>query len=208
MKKPGSKGEHTLQDKYGTSAMAVGFYDKQMRDDLNLKMKKFIARQEMVFIATSDSTGDCDCSFRAGEPGFVHVVDKKTLIYPEFQGNGVMASLGNILENSHIGMVFIDFFKSTVGLHVNGTAQLITNEELLEKKGFDKKIGSNFQTISRIEPDIWVLINVEEAYIHCSKHIPLLKKLNKKIYWGTEKEVHKRGNFFKVKSSTRPSRNQ
>ena len=49
-------------------------------------------------------------------------------------------------------------------------------------------------------PERWILITVEEAYIHCSKHIPLLKKLDKKIHWGTDKEVHKGGDFFKAEA--------
>ena len=66
----------------------------------------------MVSIAISDSKGECDCSFRAGLPGFIKVLTKKTLAYPEYKGSGVWANLGNIRENSYIGMVFIDFFKA------------------------------------------------------------------------------------------------
>ena len=122
MEIPGSKGEHQAQERFGTSRRALAFYNKQMLNYLNPEMREFIARQEMVFIATSDSQGDCDCSLRSGLPGFVRVLDEGTLAYPEFRGNGVMASVGNILENPHMGMIFIDFFKSTVGLHVNDKA--------------------------------------------------------------------------------------
>ena len=94
-------------------------------------MRKFILKQEMVFIATADSKGECDCSFRAGKQGFVRVLNEKTLLYPEYRGNGVMASMGNILENPHIGMTFIDFFENTIGLHVNGKAKIVENDELL-----------------------------------------------------------------------------
>src|SRR5262249_9387088 len=116
MKLPGSKGEHQAQEECGTTRRALSFYNKQMLPYLNPLMRAFIARQEMVFIATADAYGACDCSFRAGLPGFVHVLDDKTLAYPEYRGNGVMASVGNIMENPHIGMIFIDFFQSTVGL--------------------------------------------------------------------------------------------
>ena len=63
----------------------------------------------MFFLATADGHGECDVSFRAGEAGFVHVLDEKILVYPEYRGNGVMASLGNITENPHAGLLFIDF---------------------------------------------------------------------------------------------------
>ena len=107
---PGSRGEHALQERFGTQARAIAFYQNQMLDHLNAEMRAFIAQQEMVFIATADAHGECDCSFRTGLPGFIHVLDAKTLIYPEYRGNGVLASLGNIVENPHIGLFFVDFF--------------------------------------------------------------------------------------------------
>jgi len=94
MKLPGSKGEHQAQEAFGTTRRALTFYNKQMLVYLNPLMREFIARQEMVFIATADAQGACDCSFRAGLPGFVHVLDDTTLAYPEYRGNGVMASVG------------------------------------------------------------------------------------------------------------------
>ena len=124
---PGSRGEHELQKKYSTGKRASAFYEKQVLEHLNPSMREFIARQEMVFIATADSSGECDCSLRAGLPGFVRVLDEKTLLYPEYRGNGVLASLGNMSENHHIGMFFADFFGSTIGLHVNGNARLFAN---------------------------------------------------------------------------------
>ena len=93
-------------------------------------MKEFIANQEILFIATSDKHGECDCSFRFGKPGFVRALNDNYLVYPEYRGNGVLASQGNITENPHIGMIFVDFFASTVGLHVNGKAKVVEHEEL------------------------------------------------------------------------------
>jgi predicted pyridoxine 5'-phosphate oxidase superfamily flavin-nucleotide-binding protein len=57
----------------------------------------------MVFVATADANGNCDCSPRFGISGFVIILDDKTLAYPEYRGNGVFASLGNIIDNPHIG---------------------------------------------------------------------------------------------------------
>ena len=69
MKLPGSKGEHQAQEAFGTTRRALTFYNKQMLHYLNPLMREFIARQEMVFIATADAHGACDCSLRAGLPG-------------------------------------------------------------------------------------------------------------------------------------------
>ena len=68
--RPGSRGEHVLQDWYGTRDRAGRFYDRQLSDQLTPKMVEFIGRMEMAFIATSDAGGECDCSFRAGTAGF------------------------------------------------------------------------------------------------------------------------------------------
>jgi hypothetical protein len=192
----GSEGERILQKKVGSENKASAFYDKQMLDYLNPYMRKFILKQEMVFIATADSKGECDCSFRAGKQGFVRILNEKMLLCPEYRGNGVMASMGNILENSHIGMTFIDFFENTIGLHVNGKAKIVENDELLADKT-QASVANRIQE-GGVAPERWIFITVEEAYIHCSKHIPHLQKLDKKIHWGTDKEAHKGGDFFKT----------
>ena len=194
----GSEGERILQKKVGSENKASAFYDKQMLDYLNPYMRKFILKQEMVFIATADSKGECDCSFRAGKQGFVRVLNEKTLLCPEYRGNGVMASMGNILENSHIGMTFIDFFENTIGLHVNGKAKIVENDELLADKT-QASVANSIQE-EGVAPERWIFITVEEAYIHCSKHIPHLQKLGKKSHWGTDKKAHKGGDFFKTET--------
>ena len=204
MQLPGSTGEHQAQEEFGTTRRALTFYNKQMLPYLNPLMREFIARQEMVFIATADAQGACDCSFRAGLPGFVHVLDDKTLSYPEYRGNGVMASVGNILENPHIGMIFIDFFQSTVGLHVNGKARVVDNEALLARLDVTPEMITATQTTGGRRPERWMLVEVEEAYIHCSKHVPLLQKLSKEIHWGTDDEHYKGGDAFKAKACPRP----
>jgi predicted pyridoxine 5'-phosphate oxidase superfamily flavin-nucleotide-binding protein len=204
MKLPGSKGEHRLQKELATTKKALTFYNKQMLDHLNPTMSAFLANQEIVFIATSDAKGECDCSFRNGPPGWVRVIDEKTLAYPEYRGNGVFASMGNIIENPHIGMIFIDFFDSTVGLHVNGKARIFKDLKLIKSGLFSDALKKGVPNKGGLKAECWVIVEVEEAYIHCSKHIPLLEKKNKEIHWGTNKEIYKGGDKFKAKNSLRP----
>ena len=165
---PGSQGEHEMQEKFQTQDKATDFYNRQMLDYLAPMMQKLIAAQEMVFISTSDKNGECDCSLRSGDAGFITVIDEKRLIYPDYKGNGVLASAGNISENPHIGMLFVDFFEDKVGLHVNGKARIL-EETQLDDFGL-KQLPSKQKTV------FWVLVEVEEAYIHCSKNIPLFTK--------------------------------
>src|SRR5579884_3218093 len=123
---PGSRGEHWLQEWFGSAPRARAFYRKQVLARLTPAMRDFIAEQEMFFLATADGNGECDSSFRAGEKGFIRTLDPGTLPYPEYRGNGVHSSLGNLLENPHLALLFIDFFRAGVGLHVNGRAAICT----------------------------------------------------------------------------------
>lgn len=205
MTNPGSEGEHILQKKFNTEKRAQAFYDNQVLDRLNPRMVEFIANQEILVISTSDAKGDCDCSLRAGGAGFVHVLDEKNLAYPEYRGNGVTASLGNILENPHIGMLFIDFIKDTVGLHVNGKAAIIENNAMLKRKNISQKIIDDMNKKGR-KPERWVLVEVEEAYIHCSKHIPLYQKAGKIQHWGTDDVKIKKTDYFLAKKEREQGR--
>lgn len=189
----GTKGEKDIQNRQESADRAKRFYKYQMQNQLNEKMKELIKKQEMAFIATSDAEGNCDCSPRFGKPGFISILDNQTLAYPEYRGNGVFASLGNILENPHIGIVFVDFFNTTVGLHVNGRANSYLLSEL------PKKFESAINELSKSDTILierWVVIEIDEAYIHCSKHVPKLEKKDKKIRWGTDDKKAKSVDFF------------
>lgn len=104
---------------------------------------------------------------RAGPPGFVQFSGSAQLGYPEFRSNGVMASMGNIVENPHIGLLLVDFVTDLIGLHVNGSAWLVT----------DAQMHANYPDLPRDErpghaATRWVLLDVREADIHCRKHVP------------------------------------
>ena len=200
----GSCGEHDLQERYGNRKRADAFYKNQMLSYLNPQMRTIIARQEMFFLSTADGHGECDVSFRAGEAGFVHVLGEKILAYPEYRGNGVMASQGNIAENPHAGLLFVDFIRDKIGLHVNGAARLLSNEELLARPDLSAVLRNEIAETGGRRPERWVLVTVEEAYIHCSKHIPRLEKAEDEVrYWGTDDVRAKGGDYFQAKSSPR-----
>ena len=209
---PGSAGEHRLQDRYGTARRAQAFYNHQMLDHLSDTMCEFIRARDLMFISTADAAGNCDCSIRAGLPGFVCVADAHTLAYPEYRGNGVMASLGNLAENPRIGLLVVDFLGSTVGCHVNGAAHVLENDELLaDGASFPEVLREAVRTAleggpasSGRRPERWVVVHVEEAYIHCSKHIPHYAEHGKERDWGTDDPAAKGGDFFKVRDVPRP----
>ncbi|MER8220545.1 pyridoxamine 5'-phosphate oxidase family protein [Streptomyces sp. NPDC094143] len=196
--RPGSRGEHQIQRELGTTDRADRFYDQQVLDRLNPRMQQFVARQEMFFLATADANGECDNTFRAGPAGFLHVLDDTTLAYPEYRGNGVMASLGNIRENPHVGLLMIDFATDRIGLHVNGRAELVPDEAM--RRSHPGRLAVD--PVPGRRPQVWVRVEVEEAYVHCSKHIPRLvpaqrrRSTGEEQAWGTDDVRRKGGDYF------------
>lgn len=182
---PGSRGERFLQCALETSERASRFYDDQVLDHLNPAMAEFVGRMEMAFISTADADGECDSTLRAGPAGFIQVIDSRTVAYPEYRGNGVMASLGNIMENPHVGILMVDFADDLIGLHVNGRARIVPRDELPTE---DKKV------------ERWVVVEVQEAYIHCRKHIPRMIPVDRIRDWGTDDVKRKGGDFFGAKA--------
>lgn len=197
---PGSSGEHLLQRAYGTRQRAERFYSDQVLDHLNNEMIEFVGRMEMVFIATADGHGESDCSFRAGPPGFIRVLDRRQVAYPEYRGNGVLASLGNISENPHVGLMLIDFVRDQIGLHINGRARIVEDEDLREQFA-----GLPVESVRGRSPERWVVVDVVEAYIHCRKHIPRLRHVEAGDGrdWGTDDVRRKGGDYFGVRQARR-----
>jgi predicted pyridoxine 5'-phosphate oxidase superfamily flavin-nucleotide-binding protein len=200
--RPGSEGEHDLQERFGTAKRANAFYDNQVLDHLTPEMREFMAKQKMAFIATSDAHGECDSSFRAGPPGFIRVLDEKTVMWPEYKGNGVMASMGNISENPYVGLLMVDFFETAVGLHVNGKATIVENAAVNAFAPLFDRIdfSTEMPEIPEVKktPERWVVVEIDEAYIHCSKHIPMLEYAPEEAGSG-----RRAGDVFKAKNGER-----
>jgi predicted pyridoxine 5'-phosphate oxidase superfamily flavin-nucleotide-binding protein len=196
---PGSVGEHLLQYAYGGERRAQRFYNDQVLDHLNARMKEFVGRMELAFIATADARGECDSTLRAGPPGFVEVLDDRHVAYPEYRGNGVMASLGNISENPHVGILMVDFVTDVIGLHVNGSARIVEDADL---RAEHPELTADFDRGRT--PERWVVVEVEECYIHCRKHIPRMAPVARSRTWGTDDTKRKGGDFFEAKGTPRP----
>src|SRR5262249_1935639 len=139
----------------------------QVTAELTPATRQFTGRMEMAFIATSTRSGECGCSFGAGPAGFIQVLDERTLACPEYRGNGVLASLGNLVGNPHIGVFLADVTRDFIGLHVNGHATLLPPART---RDLDRRVpepGHRGRGPAR-----WVLVHVAEAHMHCSRHIP------------------------------------
>ena len=129
----------------------------KVTDRLDGLTRQFVDRSPFVLLATAAPDGSCDVSPRGDPPGFVHVLDDRTLLLPERPGNRLADTLRNVLRNPHVGLLFV---VPGVGdtLRVNGRAAIVSDEELLAPCAVEGKV-----------PKLGLLVEVEEVFTHCSK---------------------------------------
>jgi len=119
--------------------------------------RQYIGLSPFCCLATSDGKGNADVTPRGDQPGFVRVIDEKTLLIPERPGNNRLDSLRNIIQHPSLGLLFfIPGFEDT--LRVNGRGRVTKDPGLLADSAVDGK-GAKFG----------VLVAVEEAFFHCAK---------------------------------------
>jgi hypothetical protein len=123
-------GHRRLQDQFDTRRLADRLNEALLHDRFLPSDREFIERQDMFFLATVDAAGHANCSYRGGAPGFVRIVDDATLVFPNYDGNGMYLSMGNVIETREIGMLFIDF-ENPRRLRVNGSAAVVADDPLL-----------------------------------------------------------------------------
>ncbi len=149
-----------------------------IRDDLPDAWVDFLTRQPFFFLAAANARGECDCSFRgcefspSGEPyPLLRVLDKHTLVFPDFSGNRLYNSLGNILVNPHVGMLFVDFSQRRRA-RVNGRAEIMEDRTVY---------ASVWPSAER-----YVRVFVEQAYPNCKTRIPHLQAVPPADAWFDE----------------------
>ena len=116
------EGNRRLQDEFESRKIADRL-DELARTVFSSDDRAFIESRAFFFIATADAEGRPDCSHKGGMPGFVRVSGPNELVFPDYDGNGMFKTLGNIASNPHVGLLFIDFEKPR-RLRVNGTATI------------------------------------------------------------------------------------
>jgi len=124
------EGSRGLQDQFGSRQLADRLVERLARVAFTPDDIAFVQSRNMFFLATADADGFPDCSYKGGEPGFVRVVGESTLAFPSYDGNGMFKSLGNVVVNPHVGLLFIDFEKPR-RLRVNGSASIDDQDPLL-----------------------------------------------------------------------------
>ncbi len=124
-------GNRQLQDRFDSRRISDRLEEKLTRTTFTADDKAYIESCAYFFLATADAEGRPDCSFKGGMPGFVRVTADNELAFPDYDGNGMFKSLGNVVINPNIGLLFIAMHDKPKRLRVNGTAQVSDSDPLL-----------------------------------------------------------------------------
>jgi len=153
------EGSRGLQDAFGSRALADRLEETLKRDRFNEADAAFIAAQSFFFLATADADGRPDCSFKGGPPGFARVVAPDRLVFPDYDGNGMFKSLGNIVANPHVGLLFIAMGDKPARIRVNGRAEVVTDDPAMADM-------PGAQLLVRVTP--------VDVFPNCPRYIPNL----------------------------------
>ena len=152
-------GNRQLQDQFDTRRLADRLDEAIVQDSIMPSDKDFIERLDMFFIATVDERGHANCSYKAGDPGFVRVLDEHTLAFPNYDGNGMYLTMGNILMTRQVGLLFIDF-ENQKRMRLNGEATLHRDDPLMRKYP---------------EAQFIVRVRAREVFANCPRYIHKMK---------------------------------
>lgn len=149
--------EQELREVMG-EPIAQAVVDKSL-SALDRHCRLFISRSPFVLISSSDREGRLDISPKGDPPGFVRVLDDRTLVIPERPGNRRLDTLRNLLQDPHVGLIFMIPGKRET-LRVSGTARIVQDAELAATLAVAGK-----------SPEVCIVVDVEEAFFHCAKCI-------------------------------------
>ena len=153
-------GNRELQDQFGSTRLADRLVERLRRDRFKDEDKTFIESVGFFFLATADADGRPDCSFKGGPPGFVRVPAPDLLVFPDYDGNGMFKSLGNIKINPHVGLLFMTMGPKPQRLRVNGRASLHFDDPTMHDM-------AGAQIVIRVVP--------EHIFPNCPRYIPDLE---------------------------------
>lgn len=156
----------SFQDRFDTRKMADRIEELAVVTEISDETRAYIEGRDMFFLSTVDQAGRPTVSYKGGAPGFVRVLDDRTLAFPNYDGNGMYYSVGNIAGYSQVGLLFIDFEKPH-RIRVQGTAEVRTDKTLLS--GWP-------------EADVVVVVHVSELWQNCPRYIHRYQKVLESRY--------------------------
>jgi predicted pyridoxine 5'-phosphate oxidase superfamily flavin-nucleotide-binding protein len=127
-----SPDARALQDRFDTRRLADRLAEVKIHDRFTPEDRSLIERLDMFVLATVDAVGQPTCSYKGGDPGFVTLVDDRTIAFPNYDGNGMYLSMGNVDATHRVGLLFIDFERQR-RMRIEGTAELWYEDPLLAR---------------------------------------------------------------------------
>lgn len=124
-------GNRDIQMRFGSTALADRLVERLRRTEFTDDDRTFIESLEYFFLATSAPDGQPDCSFKGGAPGFVRVLAPNLLVWPDYDGNGMFKSLGNIAAHPQVGLLFMRMGETPRRLRANGCASVAFDDPLI-----------------------------------------------------------------------------
>jgi uncharacterized protein len=161
------EGNRRLQDQFDSRRISDRLEQKLTRTQFTAADKVFIEGLAYFFLATADAAGRPDCSYKGGMPGFVRVTGPSELAFPDYDGNGMFKSLGNMLVNPAVGMLFVAMHGKPQRLRVNGEAVVSDHDPLLAES-----VGA--QLIVRVA--------ARAIFPNCPRYVPSMELIEPSIY--------------------------
>jgi uncharacterized protein len=155
------ESSRALQDRFDTRRIADRIESRLVKSEIDDDNRRFIESVDMFFLATADDQGMPSCSYKGGAPGFVRVVDARTIAFPNYDGNGMYLSLGNVGRNPHVGLLFIDFERGS-RLRLDGTASTDELDPLMSEYA---------------EAQLIVRVRVRQVFPNCPRYIHKMKRI-------------------------------
>src|SRR5262245_8847130 len=160
-------GNRTLQDQFDSRRISDRLEDKLTRTAFTADDTAFIESALYFFLATADAEGRPDCSFKGGAPGFVRVTGPSELAFPDYDGNGMFKSLGNVTVNPNVGLLFIALHDKPKRLRVNGSAEVRRDDPLLAHT-----VGAQ----------LIVRVTARAIFPNCPRYIPAMQLIEPSVY--------------------------
>ncbi|HYD15260.1 MAG TPA: SRPBCC domain-containing protein [Hyphomicrobium sp.] len=161
-----SDSQRRMQDRFDTRKLADRLEAVLIQDHLSAVDASFITRQNMFFLATADAYGQPNCSYKGGAKGFVTIVDERTLAFPDYNGNGMHLSAGNITETNKVGLLFVDFERQA-RMRILGSAHIADNDPLMERYPGAQLI---------------VRVGIESVFTNCPRYVHKMKLIEESVY--------------------------
>jgi len=159
-----SDASRFFQNQFDSKRLADQLEKTRLRTQLNDDDIEFIQSSEFFFLATVDKEGKPDCSIKGGNAGFVSVKNPSTISVPNYDGNGMFRSLGNIMENPWVGMLFVSFSEEQRKLRVNGKATLLGSAK------------------AKNPEDIYMEVEIFQIFPNCPRYLPDIDQKLSSIY--------------------------